>query len=220
MDNIVIFGSSGHAKVIVEIIKKMNSHNVVGYIDSFKAIGEVTLGIPIIGSEDDLPTLMDKYDIKGGIVAIGDNYTRKKVVERIKEISPSLKFLTAIHPNSVISDSVNIGEGSVVMAGAVVNACVSIGKFCIINTNASVDHDCKLYDFVSLAPKVGLGGSCTIGHLSAVGIGTNLIHGVVIGENCVVGAGSLVLEDFEDNLISYGTPAKKVRSRNIGEKYL
>ncbi|CAH8242580.1 Acetyltransferase [Vibrio aestuarianus] len=220
MENIVVVGSSGHAKVVVDIIKKNNQYNIVGYIDNFRGVGEITLGIPVIGSESDLPTLMDKYSFKACIVAIGDNFTRKKVADSIQKITPDMKFLTAIHPNSIISDSVNIGQGSVIMAGAIVNACASIGEFCIVNTSASVDHDCKLSDFVSLAPNVALGGSCTIGQLSAVGIGTNLIHGVEIGENCVIGAGSLVLSAVEDNIVSYGIPAKKIRLRNVGEKYL
>ncbi|HDM8221357.1 TPA: acetyltransferase [Vibrio campbellii] len=220
MNNIVIVGSSGHAKVVVDIIKKNNQYNIVGYIDNHRDIGEVMLGIPVIGSDGDLPTLVDKYSLIGCIVAIGDNFTRKKVVDSIMKITPNMKFLKAIHPSAIVSDSVNIGQGTVIMAGAIVNPCVSIGEFCIVNTSASIDHDCKLSNFVSLAPNVALGGSCSIGQLSAVGIGTNLIHGVEVGENCVIGAGSLVLRAVEDNLLSYGIPAKKIRSRNIGEKYL
>ncbi|MGY5580766.1 acetyltransferase [Vibrio cincinnatiensis] len=220
MKNIVVIGSSGHARVIVDLIRKINEYNIVGFIDDLREPGELTLGIPVIGSESDLPNLINQYDIKGCIVAVGDNYTRKKIVDEIKKIAPSLKFFTAIHPSAIISEYVNIGQGSVVMAGAVVNSSVTIGEFCIINTRASVDHDCILSDFVSLAPNVALGGFCTIGKLSAVGIGSNLVHNVEIGENCVIGAGALVLSNIEDNVVSYGVPAKKIKSRNLGEKYL
>ncbi|MDH6018077.1 acetyltransferase [Vibrio splendidus] len=220
MKNIVVLGSSGHAKVIVEVIRKSNEYNIVGYIDNLRKVGESSLNLQVIGSESDLPTLISKHSLYGCFVAIGDNFTRKKVVDNIGKIAPSLKFVTAIHPNAIISDSVSIGQGSVVMAGAIINTSVDIGEFCIINTNSSIDHDCSLSDFVSIAPNVTLGGSCMIGQLSAIGIGTNLIHGVRIGENCVIGAGSLVLKAVEDNVVSYGIPAKGIRLRHVGEKYL
>ncbi|WP_158141233.1 acetyltransferase [Vibrio furnissii] len=220
MDNIVIVGSSGHSKVVLDIINKLGKYNVVGFIDKFRKVGESTNNIDVIGSEDDLPKLIQQYNVKGCFVAIGDNFTRKKVVENIKAISPDLNFINAIHPNAVISEFVEIGEGSVVMAGAVINASANIGKFCIINTNSSVDHDCNILDFVSLSPNVALGGSCIINEASSVGIGATVIHNIRIGRNSVIGAGALVLNDIGNNVVCYGSPAKIIRTRSDDQKYL
>ena len=155
-----------------------------------------------------------------GIVAIGDNWTRARVVARIRELQPDFQFVTAIHPDVCVARDVSIGEGTVVMAGAVVNTGTRIGAFCILNTRCSVDHECTLGEFSSVAPGVVTGGCVAIGPFSAVGIGATLIHEVRIGEHTVVGAGATVVNDVPDHVVVYGTPARFVRSREAGEPYL
>lgn len=220
MDNIVIIGSSGHAKVVIDIIEKQGKYTISGLIDYSRGIGEKTLGYAVLGKEEDLPVLIENYNIKGAIVAIGDNFTRSKVAECVERIAPTLKFVTAIHPAASVGVEVSIGEGSVLMAGAVVNSSSSIGRFCILNTNSSLDHDSELNDFASLAPSVTTGGNCRVGSYSAVGIGANLIHGIEIGKHTVIGAGSLVMKSIDSFVVAYGTPAKIVRKRESGDKYL
>jgi acetyltransferase-like isoleucine patch superfamily enzyme len=106
------------------------------------------------------------------------------------------------------------------MPGSILNSDSKIGEHCIINTKASVDHDCAIEDFVSLAPGVILGGNVTIGQHSAISLGTSVIHFIKIAEHIVIGAGSTVLFDIETQVIAYGTPAKMIRKREIGERYL
>lgn len=144
MDNIVIIGSSGHAKVIIDIVQQQGKYNIVGLLDRFRDVGEKTLGYPVLGKEEDLPELIKAHTLKGAIVAIGDNFVRSKVVAHIKEIIPDLPFVSAIHPKASIAMEVSIGEGTVVMAGVSINACSSVGRFCILNTNSSLDHDLLL----------------------------------------------------------------------------
>lgn len=220
MDNIVIVGSSGHAKVISDIVQQEGKYNLVGFIDMFRSVGEKTLGYPIIGKEEDLPDLIHRYALSGAIVAIGDNHVRSKVVANINKISPNLKFVSTIHPDASIATGVSIGDGTVVMAGALINPCSSIGRFCILNTNSSLDHDSVLEDFASLAPGATTGGNCRIGKFSAISIKATLIHGIHIGEQTVVGAGSLVIKSIESCVVAYGVPSKVIRSRKPGDKYL
>ena len=220
MDNIVIIGSSGHAKVIIDIVQQEGKFNVAGLLDRFRDVGEKTLGYPVLGKEEDLPELIKAHDLKGAIVAIGDNFVRSKVAARIEEISPDLPFVSAIHPKTSIAMDVSIGEGTVVMAGVSINPCSSVGRFCILNTNSSLDHDSILEDFASLAPGATTGGNCRIGQYSAVSIGAVLIHGIRVGEHTVVGAGSLVMKSIESFVIAYGTPARAIRNRKQGDKYL
>ena len=220
MDNIVIIGSSGHAKVIIDIVQQEGKYNVAGLLDRFRDVGETVLGYPVLGKEEDLPELIKTHALKGAIVAIGDNFVRSKVTARIKEISPNLPFVSAVHPKSSIAMEVSVGEGSVVMAGVSINPCSSIGRFCILNTNSSLDHDSILEDFASLAPGATTGGNCRIGQYSAISIGAVLIHGIHVGEHTVVGAGSLVMKPIGSFVVAYGTPARAMRERKQGDKYL
>ncbi len=217
---IIIIGASGHAKVIIDIIEKEKKFLITGLIDNNKKTGETILGYKIIGKDRNIPQIVKKQQIYGAIIAIGDNWTRKIVAEKIKKLIPALKFITAIHPSAQIGKSVKIGDGTAIMAGAIINPGSTIKKHCILNTKSSLDHDCVMEAFSSLAPNATTGGNVKIGRYSAISIGANIIHGISIGEHSIVGAGSVVLKNIPVLTIAYGVPAKIIRSREIGQKYL
>jgi len=219
-DKIVIIGSGGHAGVIIDIIEQEAKFDIIGLIDTSKRFGASVLGYKILGEEKDLPQLIIKYQLSGCFIAIGDNWKRSIVKNKIQEIEPSFGFITTIHPSAMIANGVTIGSGTVVMAGVVINSNSKIGDFCIINTNSSVDHDSKMDQFSSIAPGVTIGGNTSIGKFSAISLGAKIIHDIEIGEHSVIGAGSTVLKNVCDNFVVYGTPAKKIRERNHGDKYL
>jgi sugar O-acyltransferase (sialic acid O-acetyltransferase NeuD family) len=220
MDNIVLVGSSGHAKVIIDIVEQEGKYKIVGLIDAFRSVGETILGYNVIGLEADIPELIVEYRLKGIIIAIGDNSVRAHVAGKVVDICPELRFVTTRHPSANIGKGATIGVGTVVMAGAVVNPCCQVGRLCIVNTKASLDHDSVMEDFSSLAPGVTTGGNCRIGSYSAVSIGAVLRHGISIGEHCVIGGGSLVMNNVDPFSVAYGSPAKKIRDRQRGDKYL
>ncbi|MGH8582041.1 MAG: acetyltransferase [Gammaproteobacteria bacterium] len=220
MDNIVIIGSSGHAKVIIDIVEHEGRYNIAGLLDRYRKAGEQTLGYQVLGQEEDLPELATSRTLRGAIVAIGDNFIRSKVAARVRDVCPDLPFVSAIHPKASIGRDASVGEGTVIMAGVTVNPCCAIGRFCILNTSASLDHDSVMEDFSSLAPRVTTGGNCRIGAYSAVGIGAVLIHDICIGEHTVIGAGAIVLKNLESFSVAYGSPAKAIRERQPGDKYL
>ncbi|MGB8419087.1 acetyltransferase [Paraburkholderia sp.] len=220
MQNIVLVGSSGHAKVIIDIVEKQGRYRIAGLIDAFRAVGEATLGYPVLGGESDLDRLVTEHDLKGVIVAIGDNSVRAKVADKVADVCPQLPFVNAVHPAASVGKGTSMGAGTVVMAGAVINADCRVGRLCIVNTKASLDHDCIMEDFSSLAPGVTTGGNCRIGSHAAVSIGAVLRHGITIGEHSVVGAGSIVLKAVDAFSVTYGNPATKVRGRQPGDKYL
>ncbi|MEM5317080.1 acetyltransferase [Paraburkholderia sp. JHI869] len=220
MKNIVLVGSSGHAKVVIDIVEKAGEYQIAGLIDGFRAVGEETLGYAVLGAEADLPSLIQARAVEGVIVAIGDNHVRARVVADLARDVPQLPLVSAIHPHAAIGKDTTIGPGTVVMAGAIVNPGCRIGAGCIVNTNASLDHDSVMEDFASLAPRVATGGHCRIGRFAAVSIGAVLRHRVTIGEHTVVGAGALVLGDVESYVVAYGSPARAVRTRQAGERYL
>jgi len=174
----------------------------------------------VLGTEQDLKELSEKYGFNAGIIAIGDNFTRKIMVDKIVSTCPTFNFISAIHPNAVIGKDVRIGAGTAIMAGVIVNCSSKVGSFCILNTNSSLGHDGRLGNFSSLAPNATLGGNVHIGELTAICLGANIVQDIKIGKNTIIGAASLVLEDVPDYVLVYGTPANIVRKISIGEKYL
>jgi sugar O-acyltransferase (sialic acid O-acetyltransferase NeuD family) len=220
MKNILIFGSEGHAKVIVDIIEKQGKYNITGFIDVHRGKKTVILGYKVLGDESSLKDIVSSYEIYGGIIGIGDNSNRAKCRDKIIKVIPNFKFVNCIHPKSILGKDVTLGEGNVIMASAIINSSTSINNHCILNTNSSIDHDCLMSDFSSVAPNVTVGGNVKIGDYSAIGIGTNIFHNVNIGYNCIIGGGSLVCHDTYDNSIYYGSPSKFIREHKLGDEYL
>nr|WP_304220112.1 acetyltransferase [Fredinandcohnia onubensis] len=218
MNKIVIFGSGGHSKVVIDIIEKAEEYNILGLIDPFKQVGTKVMGYEILGGEDSLPEIEEC--VVGGIVALADNWKRARIVKKIQAINPAFRFITAIHPSAQIGRDVTIGNGTAVMANAVINSNTKVDDHCIINTKASLDHDCVVGEFVTLAPGATVAGGVTIGKYSVVSMGANVIHNLTIGDHSVIGAGSTVLHDLPSNIVAYGTPARVVRQRMAGEEYL
>lgn len=220
MKNIVIFGASGHGSVVLDILECEGIYHPVGFLDSFKPKGTKMNGYEVLGDSYDLPYLMEAFDIIGGIVAIGDNWIRKTIVNRILEIIPDFTFVSAVHPSASIGKDVHVGQGTVIMPGAIINANSRVSQHCILNTSASLGHDGYLAEYSSLAPQVATGGNFNLGMCSAISIGANVVENVNVGRHAVVGAGSLVLNDVPDHTIAYGSPARVIRSRVAGERYL
>ncbi|WP_256097637.1 acetyltransferase [Burkholderia cenocepacia] len=220
VENIIIVGSSGHAKVVIDIVEQAGRYRIAGLIDSFRTPGEETLGYAVLGAERDLPQMVDQYGIAGLLVAIGDNHARENVTAGLAMLVPGLPRVSAVHPAACVGKASTIGAGTVVMAGAVINPSCSIGEGCIVNTNVSLDHDGVMADFSSLAPGVVTGGNCRIGRGAAVGLGAMLRHRIAVGEHSVVGAGAVVLHDVEPYTVAYGNPARRIRARAADERYL
>ena len=220
MENIIIIGASGHAKVIIDIVQEEGKYHIAGLLDQNRPVNEQVLGYPILGKEEDLPNLVKIHAIKGVLIAIGDNFTRAKGVARVRKICPDLPFVSTIHPKATIARDISIGEGTVVMAGVSINIGATVGAFCILNTNASLDHDSTIENYASLAPGVITGGDCHIGEYSSIGIGAIMLHGIRVDEHTVIGAASLVNKPIESFVVAYGIPAKIIRTRKMGDKYL
>tara|TARA_R110002033_G_scaffold60466_2_gene110663 strand:- start:4061 stop:4726 length:666 start_codon:yes stop_codon:yes gene_type:complete len=220
MKNILIYGASGHAKMIVDVIEKNKSHNIMGFIDTYKPLGYQLNSYKVIGHLEHLKQLKTDLNIDGIIIAIGDNFTRQKVANNIKNILPNLKFVTIVHPTATLAEDIIIEDGSVIMAKAVINSGSKVGKFCIINTSSTLGHDSTMADFSSLASGVTVAGSVKIGVCSAICLRAIIIQNIEIGNNTVIGAGSLVLKSIGDLKTAYGNPIDIIKDRNEDSKYL
>ena len=189
-----LFGASGHAKVIMDILTA-SGQKVDALIDDNEKVNELN-GYKVLHGVTDASPI---------IVSIGVNAIRKKVVEKLTG-----EFGTAIHPSAIVSPSAKIGEGTVVMAGAIINADAVIGKHCIINTGASVDHECVIGDYCHIAPHATLCGQVHVGEGSMVGVGACVIPCKNIGSWCTIGAGAAVVKDIPDGVTAVGVPAKVI----------
>ncbi|MFH1154210.1 MAG: NeuD/PglB/VioB family sugar acetyltransferase [Pseudomonadota bacterium] len=213
MDNIVIVGSRGHAKYIIEIVEREGKYKIAGLIDRFRDPGSQTQGYPVLGKEEDLPSLIGAHSLKGVIIGIGDNVIRSTVAATVGSLCPGLSFVNAIHPGTSIARDVFIGKGTVIYPGHILGPGCSIGRFSILFTNSSLGHDSTMGDFASLGARVVTGGYCEIGAYAAVNIGAVLVDRVSVGEHAVIGAGSTVLASVGPHAVAYGTPAQVIRAR-------
>ena len=211
---IVILGAGGHA-VSVANVALSAGYEIECFVDRNKK-GSNLLGYSIIGKLDEL-NILEGFSFA---IAVGDNAVRERIYKELLSEAGNLHFPSLVHSTAVISFFAEIGEGAVVMPKAVIGPNSKVGRFCLINTQASIDHDCVMLDFSSLAPAASTGGAVTIGMRSAVSIGATVKHGVKIGHDCVVGASSYLNKDLASNQVAYGVPAKIVRMRNTGDKYL
>lgn len=219
MKNILIIGASGHAWVVADIVELQGLYRVVGLI-ALSPAGESKNGYEIIGRIENLPELVRRHAVEGFIAGVGDNAVRSRIVQTASELCPGLELVRAVHPSSVIARSALLGAGSVIMAGAIVNPAATVGRGCILNTGSSLDHDSVMQDFSSLAPGAHVGGNCQIGAGSAICIGASVRHGIRIGAHSVLGAGATALHDVPALSVAYGTPARVIRSRSEGDRYL
>lgn len=220
MKRIVLIGGGNQCHYTADIITKEGKYNIVGIIDSIHEIGSEVFGYKVLGRQENIKELINKHNIEGGVISIGDNWARYYVSSQIKKLVPSFNFVNAIHPSVIIGENVDIGEGVVAMAGCIINPKSKIGNFTFFATGAQIDHNCNISDFASISAGSITGGYVTLGKYSAITLGVTVIDRLKIGNNTVVGAGSLVLKDLPDNVLAYGNPCIVIRERKKGEKFL
>lgn len=193
--DLFLFGAGGHAKVVLELFEEAG-RPVSGFVADRPEI-QALLGYPVHAWSDGAVTGAD------WVIAIGDNATRRK-----KAALPGLSFLKIAHRSAYISPRASWGEGTVVMSGASIHTCADIGVHCIINTQASVDHDCRLGDFVHIAPHATLCGDVSVGEGTLIGAGAVVVPGTRIGRWSVIGAGSVIRNDIPDGVLVAGNPGR------------
>ncbi|OGT99688.1 MAG: sugar acetyltransferase [Geobacteraceae bacterium GWC2_48_7] len=206
MKKILIWGASGHALVVADILKLRGEYEIVGFMDD---VGEGTAdefnGLPVFHGREKLIELY-RESVHYVIIAFGQCAARLKAADFAR--SQGFKLATAVHPMAIIADDVTIGEGTVIAAGAVVNPAARIGANVIINTSASVDHEVVIADGAHICPGVRLAGRVFVGEGAWVGIGSSVVDRVKIGNGAFIGAGSVVVDDIPSDSLAYGVPAK------------
>lgn len=192
----VLYGASGHAKVVLDICLR-NGETISKIIDDDKSKTNF-LGYKVYNRYS-----LEDFNNETLIISIGNNKVRKSKAAKIK-----VDYGIAIHPSSIIDATIDLNEGTVVMAGAVINVDSFIGKHCIINTSCSIDHDCFIDNFAHISPNATLCGGVTIGEGTQIGAGAVVLPYVKVGKWCTIGAGSVIMKDIPDGATVVGNPGR------------
>lgn len=220
MKNIILFGGGNHASYCIDIIEQEGKYKILGILDSILEVGAIIHGYEVLGGIEDFKKIHESKNIFGGFISIGDNWNRKLVYDKIVNLKSDLLFVNAIHPSSTICKNVKMGVGNLIMAGSIIDTDAKIGNFVWFGSRALLEHGSIMHDFSSISSGSMTGGKVEIGKFSAITLGVTIVDRIKIGENSVIGSGSLVLKDVPDNMLAYGSPAKNIRERKPGEKFL
>lgn len=200
--SLVMVGASGHGKVCADIAGK-GGYEEVFFLDD-DVDRTCCAGYPVVGIVDDFGRYLNRADF---FVAVGNPNIRRKITERIKNAGGEIA--TLIHPNAVIASDIKIGEGTVVMAGAVINPGTEIFKAVIVNTSSSIDHDCMVEDYAHVSVGAHLAGNVHVGNETWIGAGVIVSNNVDICGGCIIGAGAVVIRDIREAGTYVGVPARR-----------
>ncbi len=201
---LLILGGGGHAGVLIDTLKKKD-HPILGVLDPSSSRSTI-LGVPILGGDEVMKQYQpDHVDLVNGLGSVEKVFQREQLFNKFKQ--HGYRFASVIHPQAILGTSCVLGEGSQVLAGAVLQCGVELKNNVIVNTGAIVDHDCKIGEHCHIAPGATLSGSVVVGEKTHIGTGAVVIQGVQIGRECVIGAGSVVIRSLCDGIKVYGNPA-------------
>ncbi|MDD6291419.1 MAG: acetyltransferase [Lachnospiraceae bacterium] len=210
MKDLYIIGAGGFGREVAWLVERINANNpewtIKGFIDDNEWIWGVEYdGYKVLGGSEYLKRCENAY----AVCAVGSAKTRKAIIEKYD--NSNIKYATLIDPSVILSDSVDIGEGSIICAGTIITVDITIGKHVIINLDCTIGHDSILNDFVTLYPSVNVSGNVKIGVGVELGTGMQIIQGKNIGANTILGAGSVVTSYVPNNCTAVGVPAKPIK---------
>jgi len=209
----VIWGSSGHSKVLHSLIQSYGGEVIALFDNNPNAEASIKDTPLYIGLDGFKKWILDYEDLENiyGIAAIGGSRGRDRMEIHKLFNSYGIRVETLVHPKATVCTTAKIGKGSQLLCQSLIAADSILGESCIINHQASVDHECTLGNAVHLAPSSTLCGCVTLGDNVMIGAGAVVLPRVYIGENTIVGAGSVVTKDLPANVVAVGSPAKVIK---------
>jgi UDP-perosamine 4-acetyltransferase len=210
---VVGIGAGGHARVVLEILLAADGWELVGLTDPRPELrGAELLGVPVLGDDSLLPSLLDDgvRDAFLGLAGARDTTARRRVCEHV--LGLGFRLVDAVHPSATVSPHADLGSGVTILAAAVVNAGARIGDHAIVNTAAVVEHDCVVGDHVHVATGAVLAGGVKVGEGAHVGAGATVRQGIRIGAGAVVALGAAVVSDVPPGAVVAGVPARPLEA--------
>ncbi|MDG2992388.1 acetyltransferase [Candidatus Synechococcus calcipolaris G9] len=206
--SLYLLGAGGHGRVLLDALQA-SGVQVTGILDPGLEVGQRIYDIPVLGGDRVLESIDPATcHLVNGIGANPSIASRRQLF--IKWSSQGYTFSSVIHPTAIISKQTNIAESCQIMAGAIVQAGVTLGQDVVVNTRASVDHDCVVADHCFISPGAILCGNITLEQSTFIGAGAVTLPGLHIGANSIIGAGTVVPKTIPRHWIVAGSPAQKV----------
>lgn len=204
---LLVLGAGGHAKVLIDALL-LSAIPVKAVLEPNQELwGKTLLGVPIVAGDDYILSHQPQdILLLNGLGSISDTQPRRKLFERWK--AHGYQFASVIHPKAIVSPFACLGEGVQIMAGAVLQAGVTVAENSVINTGAIVEHDCQIAAHVHIAPGARLAGSVTLGQASHIGLSASILQNLTVGENCLVAAGAVVINSVASGVTVMGIPAR------------
>jgi len=212
---LLVFGAGGQASKVIDAISSYGIR-AIGYI-STEEPGSVINGIKVLGNLEYY--LQNKSLHKHSIhIAIGENSVRYEIFTKLQNLAANL--ISVISKTAVVSGNARIGGGSAVMHGAVVHTASQIGKCCLVDSRAIIEHHVITGDFVNVSPGAVICGGARLGRGVIIGAGSVIIEKITIGDNSLIGAGAVVIKDIPPDSVAVGNPAKVIKKRKFSQRYL
>lgn len=222
--DLVLVGSGGCMRELAWQLQELNKQeivwNILGYVDKGSSNGcrAVSIGTQELIYLGDDDYLLNKSEQTNVAVCVGSPILRKKIADRLSN-NPCLQFPNLFLSNTMVCRDVKLGKGCIVSMDARISTNVTVGDFVFFNTGSMVCHDGRIGNFVTLGPDVKLAGAVTVGAKCNLGMGTKVIQGVHIGTNIVTGAGTVVIENIENEGTYVGVPAYQLGGRHENINY-
>ncbi len=210
MEKVLVYGAGGHGKVVADILLACKDLRLAGFVDDRPELQSTSvLGLPVLGDGHWLQQEAGKMRLAVAL-GVGDNCARQRVAEKC--LAWGMELVTLVHPSANVSESAQLGAGTVVMAQAVINPDAVSANGVIVNTAAVVEHDVMIQEYAHVCPNATMGGASRLGKFSQLGIGAVVIQSVHVGSYTIVGAGAVVVRNIPDGVIAFGVPAQVHRT--------
>ncbi len=209
-DRIVVWGASGFARKVADILTSTGRYDIVGFIDDTapERKGETFCGKKVLGGRDVLAEV--RADGTPNLAfGFGNCHARMRLFREALAMGFALPAVT--HASAVVAEDAVLGAGCLVAAGTVLEPNCKLGDCVFINTGSSIGHDDVISEGTHICPGVTVAGCTTIGRLCWVGVGSTVINHIQIGSGTFVGAGSLVVKDLPEGVVAFGSPARVLR---------
>ena len=192
MKPLLVVGCGGHSRSLIDLIESIGKWQICGLVGLPNQVGTRVLGYPVIGSDQDLPTLRVQYPAAViGIGQIPEPTLRQRIAAELTDIGFQIPLM--ISPHAYVSPHAQLGVGTTVFHSVIVNAGAIVDSHCILNSRALIEHDVEIGSFCHISTGVLLNGGVSVGNGSFIGSGAMIREGLHLPPHTVIGAGKRVM---------------------------